>query len=71
MDLSDLYDPCFLLHLFSELTRPGNCSLPGGLRGHDYYHNYQIRTLILKIILEGSSAAFSPFHSSDFQQSNS
>ncbi|XP_028348869.1 nucleolar pre-ribosomal-associated protein 1 [Physeter macrocephalus] len=22
MDLSDLYDPCFLLHLFSELTRP-------------------------------------------------
>ncbi|XP_006862589.1 PREDICTED: nucleolar pre-ribosomal-associated protein 1 [Chrysochloris asiatica] len=21
-DLSDLYDPCFLLHLFSELTRP-------------------------------------------------
>ncbi|XP_057553181.1 nucleolar pre-ribosomal-associated protein 1 isoform X1 [Hippopotamus amphibius kiboko] len=22
VDLSDLYDPCFLLHLFSELTRP-------------------------------------------------
>ena len=34
-------------------------------------HNYPIRTLVLKIILEGSSAAFSPFLSSDFQQSNS
>lgn len=30
VDLSGLYDPCFLLHLFSELTRPGNCSLGGG-----------------------------------------
>lgn len=23
--LDGLYDPCFLLHLFSELTRPGDC----------------------------------------------
>lgn len=25
-DLDSLYDPCFLLHLFGELTRPGECS---------------------------------------------
>lgn len=29
-DLGGLYDPCFLLHLFSELTRPGNCSWGSG-----------------------------------------
>lgn len=27
-DLDGLYDPCFLLHLFSELTRPGNRGPP-------------------------------------------
>lgn len=26
VDLSGLYDPCFLLHLFGELTRPGECA---------------------------------------------
>lgn len=27
-DLDDFYDPCFLLQLFSELTRPGKLSVP-------------------------------------------
>lgn len=26
VDLDSLYDPCFLLHLFGELTRPGECA---------------------------------------------
>lgn len=26
VDLDRLYDPCFLLHLFGELTRPGECA---------------------------------------------
>lgn len=27
VDLDSLYDPCFLLHLFGELTRPGECAV--------------------------------------------
>lgn len=27
-NLNDFYDPCFLLQLFSELTRPGKLSVP-------------------------------------------
>lgn len=28
-DPDNLYDPCFLIHLFSELTRPGNGTAAG------------------------------------------
>lgn len=76
MDLDGLYDPCFLLHLFSELTRPGNAAFCGlGLRaGATVRFLVGITTMIsdgLLLILEGSSSAFPPFHFSDFQRSNS